>query len=59
VVSRYDDCWAALRDPRLGKQYPQQIEQRFGPDWRRHPSLTAGEHEHRVQSIRAMLAKGG
>lgn len=44
VLSRYDDCWAALRDPRLGKAYAQQIEQRFGPDWRRHPSLTAGEH---------------
>jgi cytochrome P450 len=42
--SRYDDCWAAMRDPRLGKEYAQQIEQRFGPDWRRHPSLTAGEH---------------
>jgi cytochrome P450 len=44
LLSRYDDCWAALRDPRLGKDYAQQIEQRFGPDWRRHPSLTAGEH---------------
>ena len=44
VLSRYDDCWAALRDPRLGKSYAAQIEQRFGPDWRRHPSLTAGEH---------------
>ncbi len=44
VLSRYDDCWAAMRDPRLGKDYAQQIEQRFGPDWRRHPSLTAGEH---------------
>lgn len=44
VLSRYDDCWAALRDPRLGKSYAQQVEQRFGADWRRHPSLTAGEH---------------
>jgi cytochrome P450 len=44
VLSRYDDCWAAMRDPRLGKDYARQIEQRFGPDWRRHPSLTAGEH---------------
>jgi cytochrome P450 len=44
VLSRYDDCWAAMRDPRLGKDYAPQIEQRFGPDWRRHPSLTAGEH---------------
>ncbi|MBI3785313.1 MAG: cytochrome P450 [Deltaproteobacteria bacterium] len=44
VLSRYDDCWAAMRDPRLGKDYAPQIEQRFGPDWRRHRSLTAGEH---------------
>jgi cytochrome P450 len=44
VLSRYDDCWAAMRDPRFGKNYAGQIEQRFGPDWRRHPSLTAGEH---------------
>ena len=44
LLSRYDDCWAALRDPRLGKDYAPQIEQRFGPDWRKHPSLTAGEH---------------
>jgi cytochrome P450 len=33
-----------LRDPRLGKDYAYQVEQRFGPDWRRHPALTAGEH---------------
>ncbi len=44
LLSRYDDCWAALRDPRLGKDYVRQTEQRFGPDWRRHPSLTSGEH---------------
>jgi cytochrome P450 len=44
LLSRYDDCWAAMRDPRFGKNYAQQIEQRFGPDWRRHPSLTSGEH---------------
>jgi cytochrome P450 len=44
VLTRYDDCWAAMRDPRLGKDYASQIEQRFGPDWRRHPSLTSGEH---------------
>jgi cytochrome P450 len=44
VLSRYDDCWAAMRDPRLGKDYAPQIEQRFGPDWRKHRSLTAGEH---------------
>lgn len=44
LLSRYDDCWAAMRDPRLGKDYAAQIEQRFGPDWRSHPSLTSGEH---------------
>ena len=30
LLSRYDDCWAAMRDPRFGKAYAQQIEQRFG-----------------------------
>jgi cytochrome P450 len=44
LLSRYDDCWAAMRDPRLGKDYAPQIAQRFGADWRKHPSLTAGEH---------------
>ena len=44
LLSRYDDCWAALRDPRLGKDYVRQTEQRFGADWRSHPSLAAGEH---------------
>jgi cytochrome P450 len=29
---------------RSRQDYAPQIEQRFGPDWRRHPSLTAGEH---------------
>jgi len=44
LLTRYDDCWAAMRDPRFGKDYAPMVEQRFGPDWRRHPSLTAGEH---------------
>jgi len=44
VLSRFDDCWAAMRDPRLGKDYAYQVGQRFGPDWRKHPALTAGEH---------------
>jgi cytochrome P450 len=44
VLTRYDDCWAAMRDPRFGKDYARQIEQRFGADWRRHPSLISGEH---------------
>jgi cytochrome P450 len=44
LLSRYDDCAAMARDPRFGKDYAPQIEQRFGPDWRQHPSLAAGEH---------------
>ena len=44
LLTRYDDCQAVLRDPRLGKDYPRQMEFRFGPDWRRHPSLARGEH---------------
>jgi cytochrome P450 len=44
LLSRYDDCWAAMRDPRFGKDYARQIAQRFGPDWREHPALAAGEH---------------
>jgi cytochrome P450 len=44
VLTRYDDCQAALRDPRLGKDYERQMEFRIGPDWRRHPSVTRGEH---------------
>jgi cytochrome P450 len=32
LLGRYDDCRAALRDPRLGKDYISQVEQRFGPD---------------------------
>jgi len=42
-LTRYADCAAALRDPRLGKNYQRQSELRFGPDWRRHPSLENGE----------------
>lgn len=43
VLSRYDDCWAAMRDPRFGKDYPAGMAQRFGADWRTHPALVAGE----------------
>jgi cytochrome P450 len=43
LLSRYDDCWATMRDPRFGKDYAQQIEQRFGADWRRHLALASGE----------------
>jgi cytochrome P450 len=44
LLTRYADCWSMMRDPRFGKDYAGQIAQRFGPDWRRHPSLAAGEH---------------
>ncbi len=44
VLTRYDDCWAAMRDPRFGKDYARQAEDRAGPDWRQHFALTAGEH---------------
>jgi cytochrome P450 len=44
LLTRYDDCHAALRDPRLGKDYARQMERNVGPDWRRHPSLTVREH---------------
>jgi len=40
LLTRYDDCSATMRDPRFGKDYPQQMETRFGTDWRMHPSLT-------------------
>lgn len=42
-LTRYEDCAAMLRDPRFGKNYPQQMESMFGPGWREHPSLARGE----------------
>ncbi len=42
-VSRYDDVAAIVRDPRFGKDYPRQMEIKFGPDWRSHSSLARGE----------------
>ncbi len=44
MLSRFDDCRAALRDPRFGKDYALQTEARCGPEWRKHPSLARGEH---------------
>src|SRR5712692_437965 len=41
-LARYADCAAALRDPRLGKDYERQTELRAGPDWQRHPALENG-----------------
>lgn len=44
LLTRYDDCWAVLRDPRLGKNFAGAMERRIGPDWRRHPSLANREN---------------
>ena len=63
-VSRYADCAAMLRDPRFGKDYARDTERRFGADWRRHPSLAAGEHSMLNASgpahtrLRRMVVKG-
>jgi cytochrome P450 len=64
ILTRYDDCWATLRDPRFGKNYPRLIEQRFGTNWRDRPALASGEHsmlnvsgaEH--TRLRKLVAKG-
>ena len=42
-VSRYADVAAIVRDPRFGKDYPRQMEIKFGPSWRQHSSLARGE----------------
>jgi cytochrome P450 len=42
-VSRYEDVAAIVRDPRFGKNYPRQMEIKFGPEWRSHSSLARGE----------------
>jgi cytochrome P450 len=43
LVGRYQDAFAALRDPRLGRDYPREMETRHGADWRKHPSLVSRE----------------
>ncbi|HXJ34500.1 MAG TPA: cytochrome P450 [Candidatus Eisenbacteria bacterium] len=43
LLTRYDACWAVLRDPRLGKNYARAMERQVGADWRRHPSLAQRE----------------
>ena len=43
LLSRYDDCWAVLRDPRFGKDYDRQMERKFGSDWEKPPSLEQQE----------------
>jgi cytochrome P450 len=42
-VSRYADVAAIVRDPRFGKDYPRQMDIKFGPSWRDHSSLARGE----------------
>ena len=42
VLTRYDDCAAALRDPRLLKDYVARMDQRR-PGWRDRPALARAE----------------
>jgi cytochrome P450 len=42
LLSRYDDCYSALRDPRLGKDFVQRMDA-TRPWWRERPSLTRFE----------------
>ena len=43
LLTRYDDCWAVLRDPRFGKDYAGQTRAKFGPDWEKQPALKQQE----------------
>src|SRR5499425_1098274 len=43
LLTRYDDCCAVPRDPRLGKNYARTMERQVGVDWRLHPSLARRE----------------
>lgn len=43
VLTRYDDCYAVLRDPRLGKDWNGFVMRSGLTDWRDHPSLAYGE----------------
>lgn len=64
VLSRYDDCVAALRDPRIGKDMHKLSALRFGPDWRRHVVLDEGRRAmHNLTGrdharLRGLVAKG-
>jgi len=42
ILTRYDDCAAALRDPRLAKDYVARMDQRR-PGWRDRPALARAE----------------
>jgi cytochrome P450 len=43
VLTRYDDCFAVLRDPRCGKNWEGLMRQAGFADWREHVSLGYGE----------------
>ncbi len=43
LLTRYEDCAAALRDPRLGKDYDRSMSERR-PDWRDRPALAGNEY---------------
>lgn len=43
LLTRYDDCWAVLRDPRFGKDFVSQTEAKFGSAWAQHPALKQQE----------------
>src|SRR5262245_750792 len=63
LLTRYDDCWATLRDPRFGRDYATATEHRIGADWRRHPSLAdherslIGVHGRDHTRVRRLLSK--
>jgi cytochrome P450 len=42
LLTRYEDCASALRDPRLGKDFVQSMDVRR-PDWRERPAIAQGE----------------
>jgi cytochrome P450 len=43
VLTRYEDCHAALRDPRGGKDWPGMMQRTGFDDWREHISLAYGD----------------
>jgi len=44
VLTRYEECYAVLRDPRCGKNWSGMMLQAGFGDWREHPSLGYGEN---------------
>jgi cytochrome P450 len=40
LVSTYEGVSAILRDPRFGKNFPQQMESTIGPGWQDHSSAS-------------------